>query len=145
MWGSFPNFNYAVVDVWKWVSHFIPHFTGHVITHPCWDLNHCGRMTHICISKLIIIGSDNGLSPNRRQAIVRTKAGLLLIDNTFQCNWNWNSNVFIHENVFENVVWKVAAIWSRPQCVELNHARKRDPLWLFLKCDLGWRLLNSFR
>ena len=28
----FPNF-------WEWISHFIPHFTGHVITYPCWDLS----------------------------------------------------------------------------------------------------------
>ena len=35
-------------------------------------------MTHICISKLAIIGSDNGLSPDWCQAIIWTKAGLLL-------------------------------------------------------------------
>ena len=35
-------------------------------------------MTHICVSKLTIIGSDNGLSPDRRQAIIWTNAGLLL-------------------------------------------------------------------
>ena len=33
-------------------------------------LTHWGRVTHICVSKLIIIGSDNGLSPSRRQAII---------------------------------------------------------------------------
>ena len=26
-----------VVKVWKWISNFIPNFTGHVITYPCWD------------------------------------------------------------------------------------------------------------
>ena len=36
-------------------------------------------MTHICVGKLTIIGSDNGLSPGRRQAIILTKAGILLI------------------------------------------------------------------
>ena len=34
---------------------------------------------HICVSKLTIIGSDNGLSPRRRQAIIWTNAGILLI------------------------------------------------------------------
>ena len=34
---------------------------------------------HICVSKLIIIGSDNDLSPGRRQAIIRINAGILLI------------------------------------------------------------------
>ena len=42
-------------------------------------LTHWGRMTHICVSKLTIIGSDNGLSPDRRQAIIWTNAGILLI------------------------------------------------------------------
>ena len=36
-----------------------------------------GRVTLICVSKLTINGSDNGLSPGRRQAI--TDAGILLI------------------------------------------------------------------
>ena len=36
-------------------------------------------MTHICVSKLTIIDSDNGLSPERRQAIIWTSAGILLI------------------------------------------------------------------
>ena len=29
----------------------------------------------ICVSKMIIIGSDNGLSPGRRQAIILTNDG----------------------------------------------------------------------
>ena len=36
-------------------------------------------MTHICISKLTIIGLNNGLSPGRCQAIIWTNAGILLI------------------------------------------------------------------
>ena len=43
------------------------------------DLTHWGRVTHICVSKLTIIGSDNGLSPGRRQAIIWTNAVILLI------------------------------------------------------------------
>ena len=42
-------------------------------------LTHWGRVTHIYVSKLTIIGSDNGLSPGRRQAIIWTNAGILLI------------------------------------------------------------------
>ena len=40
---------------------------------------HWGRVTHICVSKLTIIDSDNGLSPGRRQAIIWTNAGILVI------------------------------------------------------------------
>ena len=42
-------------------------------------LTHWGRVMHICVSKLTIIASDNGFSPGRRQAIIRTYAGILLI------------------------------------------------------------------
>ena len=44
-----------------------------------YDLTHWGLVTHICVTKLTIIGSDNGLSPGRRQAIIWTNAGILLI------------------------------------------------------------------
>ena len=45
----------------------------------CTDLTDTGRVTHICVSKLTIIGSDNGLLPGRRQAIIWTNAGIFLI------------------------------------------------------------------
>ena len=43
------------------------------------NLTHWNRVKHICVSKLTIICSDNGLSPGRRQAIIWTNAGILLI------------------------------------------------------------------
>ena len=93
---------------------------------------HWGRVAHICVSKLTIIGSDNGLSPGRRQAIVWTNARILLIrppkgriNNILALvqiklpwNCNRNSNVFIQENALENVVCEMASISSRPQCVK---------------------------
>ena len=41
-------------------------------------LTNCDRVTHICVSKLTTIGSDNGLSPGRCQAIIWTDARILL-------------------------------------------------------------------
>ena len=42
MWGEitypFTNFNDAIVQVWEWISNFVPHITGNVITYPQWDL-----------------------------------------------------------------------------------------------------------
>ena len=57
------------------------HWTGSGVswkkdTH---HLTHWGRVTHICVSKLTITGSDNGLSPGRRQAIIWTNVGILSI------------------------------------------------------------------
>ena len=36
-------------------------------------------MAHICVSKVTIIGSDNGLSPGRRQDIIWTNDWILFI------------------------------------------------------------------
>ena len=86
-------------------------------------LTHWGQVMHICISKLTTIGSDNGLSPNRRHAIIWTNAGILFywtLRNKLQWNLLRNSCIFIRENAFENVIWKIAAILSRPQCVKLS-------------------------
>ena len=76
-------------------------------------LTHWGRVTHICVSDLTIIGSDNGLSPGRRQAIIRTNARILL-KRPLRTNLR-NSIIFIHDNAFESVVCEKAAILSRPQ------------------------------
>ena len=33
----FPNFNRTTVEVWEWISNFIPHLIMAVIGYPCWD------------------------------------------------------------------------------------------------------------
>ena len=42
VWGEitypFPNFNGCTVEVWEWLSNFMPHFIKDVITYPCSDL-----------------------------------------------------------------------------------------------------------
>ena len=87
------------------------------------SLSHWGRMTHICVSKLTIIGSDNGLSPDRRQAIFWTNAGILLIG---PLGTNFSEILIeIHAFTFKKmhlkkVVWNIAAILSRPRCVKAS-------------------------
>ena len=54
--------------------------------------------------------------------------------NNIQWNFDQNSYIFIQWNAFENVVWKMAAILSRPQCVdEKAFSRKLGCDWLMLK------------
>ena len=53
---------------------------GSVTHQMVYCLTHWGRVMHICISKLTTIGSDNGLLPERHQAIIWTIAGILLIE-----------------------------------------------------------------
>ena len=50
-------------------------------------LSHWGWVTHIYVSKLTIIVSDNGLSPGRRQAIIWNNVKILLIG-PFETNFS---------------------------------------------------------
>ena len=69
-------------------------------------------MTHIHVSKLTIIGSDNGLLPGRRQTIIWTNAGILLIESLRTKFSEILIEIYaflIQENAFENIVWRMAA------------------------------------
>ena len=71
-------------------------------------------MTLVCLTKLTIIGSDKGLSPGWRQAIIWTSGEILLIrilGTNFSEILIEDSYVFIQENPFQYVVWKMAAIF----------------------------------
>ena len=82
------------------------------------SLTHWGRVTHICVSKLTIIGSDNGLSPGRRQAIIWTNAGILLIG-PLGANF---SEILIEILTFsiKKMRFKVSSAKWRPFCLGLN-------------------------
>ena len=81
--------------------------------HPKLILTHWGWVTHICVSKLIIIGSDNGLSPGRRQAITWTNVGILLIGPL-----GTKVREILSGIISFSFVCETAAIMSRPQCVD---------------------------
>ena len=66
-------------------------------------LTHWGRVTHICVSKLTIIGSDNGVSPGRWQAIIWTNAGILLIRNL---GTNFNEILTVVRFHSRKCIWK---------------------------------------
>ena len=81
-------------------------------------LTHWGRVTHICVGSLTIIGSDNGLSPGRRQAIIWTNAGTLLIGHL---GTNFNEiPIEIHTFSFKKMQLKMSSAKWRPFCLGLN-------------------------
>ena len=66
-----------------------------------------GQVTPICVSKLTIIGSDNDLSPGRRQAIIWTNARILLIGPP---GTNLNEMLIkIHTFLFKNIHLKMSS------------------------------------
>ena len=77
---------------------------------------------HICVSKLTIIGSDNSLSPGRRQAIIWTNAGILLIR---PLGTNFNEILIeILTFLFMKMRLKVSSAKWRPFCLGLNVLNK---------------------
>ena len=81
-------------------------------------LTHWGRVTHICISKLTIIDSDNGLLPGRHQAIIWTNAGILLIG---PLGTNFNEILIaIYIFSFEKMHLKMSSGNWQPFCLGLK-------------------------
>ena len=75
---------------------------------------------YICGSKLTTIASDNVLSPGRRQAIIWTNAGMLLIGplGTNFSEIYRNAYIFVQGNALQNIGWEMSAILSQLQCVK---------------------------
>ena len=72
-------------------------------------------MTHICVTKVTIIVSDNGLSPVRRQAIICYNAGILLIG-SLGTNF---SEIEIVTFSFKKMRLKVSSAKRQPFCLRL--------------------------
>ena len=106
----------------KYTTKYIPSIN-------CWNapLTHWGRVTHICVNNLTIIGSDNGLSPNRRQAITWTNAGILFIG---PLGTNL-SEILIEILTFSSnkMRLKVSSAKRRPFCLGLNVLRVSHHLY----------------
>ena len=61
--------------------HYVPYsFALRCFIEAVLSLAHCCQVTQTSVSELTITDSGNGLSPGRRQAIIWTNAGILLID-----------------------------------------------------------------
>ena len=99
-------------------------------------LTHWGRVTHICIGNITIIGSDNGLSPGRRQAITWTNIGILLIGPL-----GTNSSemlIVIHTFSFKKIDLKMSSGKWQPFCLGLNVLtvpQAIDNFWYHCRAD----------
>ena len=114
-----------------WISNYIHIALWYVIMHLCpifnRGLTHWGRVTHICVSKLrhlwfrwwLVAFSAPSHNPNQCWYIVNWT-----LVSKRQWKINDNSNIFIQENAFENVICEMAAILSRPQCVNFEAVLK---------------------
>ena len=147
----FPNSNSAGDEVWERIINSIPRWAcGYLsmlglksnpvsINGPRRKLDvlplltHWGRVTHICVNNVTIIGSDNGLLPVRCQAIIWTNAGVLLI-------WPLGTNfdeILIEirhfhwrKYVWKCCLWNVAHFTSASMCEEAVHQVARSAMFI---------------
>ena len=92
----------------KWWNPMIWEFS--ILTYQGWRI-------YVSV-KLTIIGSDNGLSPDRCQAIIWSNAGLLLI---WPLGTNFNEILIeIHTFSFKKMCLKMSFGKWRPVCLSLN-------------------------
>ena len=103
---------------------FLCNLTSSVTHLTHWDL-----MTHTCANKLIIIGSDNGLSSGRCQIITRNNGGILS---------NGPIGTNFCELLIDNPTFSFTKVhlklFSRPQCV--NNVSQELP-WVFCAEVIG--------
>ena len=116
---------------------------------PMNSLTHWGRVTHICVSQLTIIGSDNGLSPDRHQVIIWTNDGILLFG-LLERNF---SEILIEIYTFSFLkkhLKMLSGKW-RPSCLGLNLSKGRrcvlqefySPVQSDHYSDITWGVLSS--
>ena len=105
-------------------------------------LTHWGRVTYICVSRLTITGSDNGLSPGRRQAIIWTSAGILLIG---PLGTNFSENLIkILTFSYTKMRLKVSSVKWRPFCLGLNVLKLTSfSLWSYCRSGPRARSVTS--
>ena len=112
------------------------------------SFTHWGRMTHICVSRPKVFDLDNGLSPGRRQAIIWTNVGTLLIR---PLGTKFNEILIeIHTFSFTKIQNKLmssgnfAAILYRPQSVNRMSLSNHKRLFQTLHTQpLGKRIKGS--
>ena len=105
-------------------------------------LTHWGRVTHICVGILTSTGSNNGLSPGRRQAIIWTNAGILLIQHL---GTNFSEILIrIQAFSFQKIHLKMSSAKWRPFCLGLNvlSGILWTSRWIWLPNMFPWKQEN---
>ena len=117
-----PHSSFKRMSLKMWSAKCLPYCLCPIELHTIWFifpmLTHLGRVTHICVSKLTNLGSDNGLLPHRRQAIIWTNAGILLLGPL-----GTNSSdilIGIQSFSFRKMHLKISSAKWRPFCLGLN-------------------------
>ena len=103
----------------------------------CNMLTQWGRVTHKCVNNLIIIGSENGLSPGRRLAIIWTDTRLLLIGHLIL--------IEIYTFSFKKMHLKMSSEKWRPSFLGLNMLNNKwEALYVYTSIRLTVAMYARF-
>ena len=109
------------------------------------SLTHWGRVTHMYIDKLTIIGSDNGLLPGRCHAIIWTNDGISLIK---PLGTNFSEILSkVHTFSFMRMHMKMLSAKSWPFCLGRNVLNDRIHFWQSVRLSLrsqAWTKYHIF-
>ena len=127
---------YTTSAVWIFENYCVVHY------HEQWAQEL--YVTPICVGNLTIIGSDNGLSPGRRQAIIWTNAWILLIAPLVT---NLSEILIMHYHSRKST-WKYrlekAVILPRHRCVNTEEIRIQKRKWISSRFkESGYRKKNQ--
>ena len=90
-------------------------------------LTHCGPVRHICISKLTIIGPDNGLLPSQHQVIIRPNARMLI---TWTIGRDFSKIISkIHLFEFRKIDLKMSSAQWQQCCVSRSVLNRQWQQW----------------
>ena len=134
----FPNFNSATVEVWGWISNFIPHFIMNVITYPCCKSCFPDRLapvfrfqlwkSEICFCQILFLFSVQIHVYHHVQYFPRYKLFYSLQKNLFMVivcqnckRAKWRMRVFLY------TAWKLINF-----CAENNHILVKVEILCFL-------------
>ena len=101
----------------------------YAMAFPAIYLTHWGWVMHICVSKLTIIGSDNGLSPGWLQAIIWTNTAILLIGPLVN-KLQWNLKAKLMHFHWRKMHFKKSSAKWRAFCFNPNVLKKtKKNMW----------------
>ena len=137
--------------IMRYLDHQKRHSDGHPLSHMsiAKPLTHWALVMHICVHNLTIIGSDNGLSPDRCQAIILTNAGILL-NRTVGTNFSEILSE-IHTFSFKKMHLKLSSAKWQPwfineihRCLFISHSQKTAdiPYMIYSNVHTGMKISN---
>ena len=125
------------VDIYRNVIYSL---LGYIMILHQYDLTHWGRVTHICVSKLTIMGSDSSLSPGLPAPSHYLNQWWNIVNWTLIKSTNFSEIlIVIYTSTFKKLQFTMSSGKWRPFCLVLNVlSLKRTQLTLRLDWFKLW-------